>query len=55
MHFILGRKLHYIKIPNLYEFGNNKIKSNKIISNLKPDEYNIENDKVFITLKLSER
>ena len=55
LHFTLGRKLHYIKIPNLYEFGNNKITSNKIISNLKPDEYNYENDKVFITLKSSER
>ena len=29
--------------------------SNKKISNLKPNEYNLENDKVFITLKSSER
>ena len=55
LDFLIGRILKYITVPNLHEFGNNKILSNKIISNLKGNEYNIENNKRFITITSKER
>ena len=55
LDFTIGRILKYITVPNLHEFGNNEIISNEVLSNLKRNEYTIENDKRFITIKSNER
>lgn len=55
LDFTIGRILKYITVPNLHEFGNNKIISNEVLSNLKKNEFTIENDKRFITIKSNER
>ena len=55
LDFTIGRILKYIKVPNLHEFGNNEIITNKVLSNLKENEYTVENDKRFITIKSNER
>ena len=39
----------------MYEFGNNEIISDKVLSNLKENEFTIENDKRFVTIKSNER
>ena len=55
LDFTIGRILKYIKVPNLHEFGNNEIITNKVLSNLKENEYTVENDKRFITIKSNKR
>lgn len=55
LSFTIGRKLKYLKIPNYFEFGNNEIISSIIETNLKSNEYTVENDKRYITIKSGER
>lgn len=55
LYFYIGRILKYITVPNLHEFGNNEILSNKVLSNLKSNEFTVENHKRFITIKSNER
>jgi hypothetical protein len=55
LDFTIGRILKYLTVPNLYEFGNNEIISDKVLSNLKENEFTIENDKRFVTIKSNER
>lgn len=55
LDFTIGRLLRFITVPNLHEFGNNNILSNEVLSNLKSNEYIVENnDKRFITIKPNE-
>ena len=55
LDFTIGRILKYLTVPNLHEFGNNEIISNKVLSNLKENEFTITNDKKFITINSNER
>ena len=55
LDFTIGKILKYLTVPNLYEFGNNEIISDKVLSNLKENEFTIENDKRFVTIKSNER
>ena len=45
------RTLKYVKAPNMHEFGNNEILSDNVLSNLQKNEFTIEKDNKYITLK----
>lgn len=55
LNFTIGRILDYIKVPNFHEFGNNKILSSKVSSNLKVDEFTVEKDGKYIAVKSDKR
>ena len=45
------QKFGYLTVPNLHEFGNNEIISNKVYSNINENKIIIEKNKKFITVK----
>ena len=51
MDWLFWRILCYVKVPNMHEFGNNEILSDKVSSNLEDNEYTAEKDKKYITVK----
>ena len=53
--WILWRTLYYVKAPNMHEFGNNEILSDEVISNLKRDEFTVERDKKYITIRSNKK
>lgn len=55
LSWIFWRRLEYVQVPNMHEFGNNEILSDKVLSNLKENEITIEKDNRYITVKSDKR
>ena len=51
LDWLFWRQLYYVKIPNMHVFGNNKITSYIVFSNLEPNEYTVKTDKKYIIIK----
>ena len=51
LDWFFWRTLYYVMVPNMHEFGNNKILSEEVLSNLEDGEFTIEKDKKYITVK----
>ena len=51
LKFNFWNYLNYMFVPNMYEYGNNRILSYKIKSNLNPNEYNAQKDQYYTIVK----